>query len=83
MEIWRMAATALLVLFGGILVLVVMAQARDRKGRSRGDVVRNGAIASAVLVVAILCVALWLPSTVAWGLVAAAGIAVAVLTMVD
>ncbi|MCP2332740.1 hypothetical protein G443_003010 [Actinoalloteichus cyanogriseus DSM 43889] len=78
-----MAATALLVLFGGILVLVVMAQARDRKGRSRGDVVRNGAIASAVLVVAILCVALWLPSTVAWGLVAAAGIAVAVLTMVD
>ncbi|WP_016696653.1 hypothetical protein [Actinoalloteichus spitiensis] len=83
MEIWRMAATALLVLFGGILVLVVMAQARDRKGRSRGDVARNGAIASAVLVVAVLGVALWLPSTVAWGLVAAAGIAVAVLTMVD
>ncbi len=78
-----MAATALLVLFGGILVLVVMAQARDRKGRSRGDVARNGAIASAVLVVAVLGVALWLPSTVAWGLVAAAGIAVAVLTMVD
>ncbi|SEQ32943.1 hypothetical protein SAMN05216188_102784 [Lentzea xinjiangensis] len=83
METWRIIATSLFALGGLVLVLVAMAQVRDRKRSQRVEVVRAGLIGLVAVVVVTACIALWLPSVVAWGLVAATAMAVLFITMVD
>ena len=83
METWRIIATSLFALGGLVMVLVAMAQVRDRKHNRRADVLQAGLIGLVVVVVVTASIALWLPSVVAWALVAATAIAVLFLTMVD
>ena len=83
METWRIIATSLFGLGGLVMVLVAMAQVRDRKHSHREDVVKAGLIGLVIVAVITLSIALWLPSVVAWALVAATAIAVLFLTMVD
>jgi len=83
METWRIIATALFAVGGLVLVLVAMAQVRDRKHSQRVQVVQAGLVGLVVVVVLTASIALWLPSVVAWALVAATAMAVLFLTMVD
>ena len=83
METWRIVATSLFALGGLVLVLVAMAQVRDRKHSRRPQVVQAGIIGLVVVVVVTASIALWLPPVVAWALVAATAMAVLFLTMVD
>ena len=83
METWRIIATSLFAAGGLVMVLVAMAQVRDRKHSQRTEVVQAGLIGLVVVGVITLSIALWLPSVVAWALVAATAIAVLFLTMVD
>lgn len=83
METWRIIATSLFGAGGLVMVLVAMAQVRDRKHSHREDVLRAGLIGLVVVAVITVSIALWLPSVVAWALVAATGMAVLFLTMVD
>ncbi|MDX8143834.1 hypothetical protein SK854_17035 [Lentzea sp. BCCO 10_0061] len=83
METWRIIATSLFALGGLVMVLVAMAQVRDRKHSRRTEVIQAGLIGLVVVAVITASIALWLPSVVAWALVAATAIAVLFLTMVD
>ncbi len=83
METWRAVATGLFVLGGLVMVLVAMAQVRDRKGTSHAEVVRSGVIGLAVVAVIATAIAFWLPSVVTWGVVAATAMAVFFITMMD
>jgi uncharacterized membrane protein len=83
METWRTVATGLFVLGGLVMVLVAMAQVRDRKRTTHAEVVRAGLIGLAVVAVLAALIAFWLPSVVAWALVAATAMAVFFLTMMD
>ncbi|MFJ8959889.1 hypothetical protein ACIRG5_10900 [Lentzea sp. NPDC102401] len=83
METWRIIATSLFAVGGLVMVLVAMAQVRDRKHSRRTEVVQAGLIGLVVVAVITASIALWLPSVVAWALVAATAIAVLFLTMVD
>ncbi|RJQ74130.1 hypothetical protein D5S17_23725 [Pseudonocardiaceae bacterium YIM PH 21723] len=83
METWREIATGLFVLGGLVLVLVAMAQARDRKGGAKGDVLRAGLIALVVLGVLTLVIATVATKTIAWALVAAVGMIVGTVLFID
>lgn len=83
METWRAVATGLFVLGGLVMVLVAMAQVRDRKGATRAEVVRAGVIGLAVVAVVATTIAYWLPSVVSWAVVAATAMAVFFITMMD
>jgi uncharacterized membrane protein len=83
METWRIIATGLFGVGGLVMVLVAMAQVRDRKHSQRVDVVKAGLIGLVVVAVITVSIALWLPSVVAWALVAATAMAVFFLTMMD
>ncbi|WP_086668177.1 hypothetical protein [Lentzea kentuckyensis] len=83
METWRIIATGLFGVGGLVMVLVAMAQVRDRKHSQRKEVVQAGLIGLVVVAVITLSIALWLPSVVAWALVAATAMAVLFLTMAD
>lgn len=83
METWRIVATSLFGVGGLIMVLVAMAQVRDRKHSSHVEVVRAGLIGLLVVGVVAINIATWLPSVVSWGLVAATALAVFFLTMMD
>jgi hypothetical protein len=83
METWRAVATGLFVLGGLVMVLVAMAQVRDRRGTSHAEVVRAGVIGLAVVAVVASMIAFWLPSVVTWGVVAATAMAVFFITMMD
>ncbi|MFF5099465.1 MULTISPECIES: hypothetical protein [Actinosynnema] len=89
METWRVVATGAFIVGGLVLVLVGMAQVRDRvRRRSEQDAkhaqVLRAALIGLVAVAAVaLLIALWLPSTVAWALVAANALAIVFLTTAD
>jgi hypothetical protein len=83
METWRIIATSLFAVGGLVMVLVGMAQVRDRKHSQRIEVLRAGLIGLAIVAVITASIAWWLPSVVAWALVAATAMAVLFLTMVD
>ena len=83
METWRIIATSLFAVGGLVMVLVAMAQVRDRKHSRRTEILQAGLIGLVVVAVITASIALWLPSVVAWALVAATAIAVLFLTMVD
>lgn len=83
METWRIIATSLFGVGGLVMVLVAMAQVRDRKHSERKEVVQAGLIGLVVVAVITLSIGLWLPSVVAWALVAATAMAVLFLTMAD
>lgn len=83
METWRAVATGLFVLGGLVMILVAMAQVRDRRGAAHAEVVRAGVIGLAVVAVVATAIAYWLPSTVTWGVVAATAMAVFFITMMD
>jgi hypothetical protein len=83
METWRAVATGLFVLGGLVMVLVAMAQVRDRRGATRAEVARAGVIGLAVVAVVATTIAYWLPSVVSWAVVAATAMAVFFITMMD
>jgi hypothetical protein len=83
MDTWRVVATSSFGVGGLVMVLVAMAQARDRRGSSHREVIRAGLIALAVVALIALQIATWLPSVVSWGVVAATAIAVFFVTLVD
>jgi hypothetical protein len=83
METWRAVATGLFILGGLVMVLVAMAQVRDRRGTSHAEVVRAGVIGLAVVAVVASAIAFWVPSVVAWAVVAATAMAVFFITMMD
>ncbi|MGW6934962.1 hypothetical protein ACWGE0_33200 [Lentzea sp. NPDC054927] len=83
METWRIIATSLFGVGGLVMVLVAMAQVRDRKHSQRVEVIQAGLIGLVIVVVVTASIALWLPSVVAWALVAATAMAVLFLTMAD
>ena len=83
METWRIIATGAFVVSGLVLVLVAMAQVRDRKHSQRVQVWQAGLIGLALVAVLTVGIAFWLPSVVAWALVAATAAAVLFITMVD
>jgi len=83
METWRIIATSLFGVGGLVMVLVAMAQVRDRKHSRHADVVRAGLIGLVIVAVITVSIALWLPSVVSWALVAATAMAVFFLTMMD
>ena len=81
METWRVIAGVLIGFGGLILVLLAMAQTRDRKGATNSTVALSGAIS--LTVVALLCVLSLtvLPGPVVWGVVAAVGVVNTVLLL--
>ncbi|MER5268493.1 hypothetical protein ABTZ99_41015 [Actinosynnema sp. NPDC002837] len=83
METWRIVATSAFLLGGLVMILVGMAQARDRKGAKRPDVMRALLIGAVVVAVVAVLIAYVLPSVLAWGVVAATAIAVVFVTMWD
>ncbi|CCH27611.1 hypothetical protein ABZ816_07930 [Actinosynnema sp. NPDC047251] len=83
METWRIVAAGSFIVGGLIMVLVGMAQARDRKHAQASDVWRAALIGLAAVAVIALLIAYLLPSVAAWGIVAATAIAVVFVTMMD
>ncbi|MEU7475104.1 hypothetical protein AB0A63_03915 [Lentzea sp. NPDC042327] len=83
METWRVIATGAFAVGGLVLVLVAMAQVRDRKHSQRVQVRQAGLIGLVVVALVTLGIAFFLPSVVAWALVAATAMAVLFLTLVD
>lgn len=81
METWRVIAGVLIGFGGLILVLLAMAQTRDRKGATNSTVALAGAIS--LTVVTLLCVLSLtvLPGPVVWGVVAAVGVVNTVLLL--
>jgi hypothetical protein len=80
-ETWRLIAGVLIAGGGLILVLLAMAQTRDRKGSTGGQVALAGAISFVVL--ALLCVLSLtvFPGPLVWGLVVAVGVINTVLLL--
>ncbi|MCC8248162.1 hypothetical protein [Saccharothrix luteola] len=83
METWRIVATSAFLLGGLVMILVGMAQARDRKGAKRPDVMRALLVGAVIVAVVAVLIAYVLPSVLAWGVVAATAIAVVFVTMWD
>ncbi|MEU4801188.1 hypothetical protein [Actinosynnema sp. NPDC023587] len=83
METWRIVAAGSFIVGGLIMVLVGMAQARDRKNARGADVWRAALIGLGVVAVVAVLIAYVLPSVAAWGIVAATAIAVLFVTMMD
>ncbi|MEU4763764.1 hypothetical protein AB0H12_10945 [Actinosynnema sp. NPDC023794] len=83
METWRIVATSAFLLGGLVMILVGMAQARDRKGAKRSDVMRALLVGAVIVAVVAVLIAYVLPSVLAWGVVAATAIAVVFVTMWD
>lgn len=79
MDTWRIIATSLLGLGGIVMTLVFMAQARDRRGSTHGDVIRVALISLAVFAVLCALTATVLPDTIVWGLVVAIAIVIVLL----
>lgn len=83
METWRIVATSAFLLGGLVMILVGMAQARDRKGARGSDVWRALLVGAVIVALIAVLIAYVLPSVVAWGIVAATAIAVVFVTMMD
>ena len=83
METWRIIATSLLAAGGVVLVLVTMAQARERRGSTTGGVALAGVIAFVAMLVLCLLSVTVLPSGLVWSLVVALGVIVSVLVLVS
>ncbi|GGP36370.1 hypothetical protein [Saccharothrix coeruleofusca] len=89
METWRVVATCAFVAGGLVLVLVGMAQVRDRtrtrgqRRTKRAEVLRAGLLGLVLVAVVALLIAYLLPSVVAWGVVAATVMLVVFITTVD
>nr|CTQ94327.1 hypothetical protein [Kibdelosporangium sp. MJ126-NF4] len=72
----------MLIGFGGlILVLLAMAQTRDRKGATNSTVALAGAISLTVVVLLCVLSLTVLPGPVVWGIVAAVGVVNTVLLL--
>jgi hypothetical protein len=82
-ETWRIVATSAFLLGGLVMILVGMAQARDRKGARKSDVTRALLVGAVVVAVVAVLIAYVLPSVVAWGVVGATALAVVFVTMMD
>lgn len=82
-ESWRIIATVLFAIGGIVLVLVTMAQARDRKGSTGAQVAISGAVAFTLIVIVGLLIATTLPIGATWTLVAITGGIATFLVLVD
>ena len=76
-EGWRLIAGALLAMSGIVLMLLVMAKARERHGRA-ADAAIAGAVSFVSLGILVLLVLLVLPAAVVWSVVVLVGATVTV-----
>ena len=81
MGLERVIAAALLVVFGIVLVLYVMANARERKGSTNGSVAVAGAIALVVLILLTVLLLTVLPVWLVWTLVVVVAATVTVMAV--
>ncbi|MET0235318.1 MAG: hypothetical protein ABW224_11810, partial [Kibdelosporangium sp.] len=81
METWRVIAGALIGFGGLILVLLAMAQTRDRKGSTNSSVALAGVISFTLVVLLCVLSLTVLSGPVVWGLVAAVGVVNTVLLL--
>jgi hypothetical protein len=79
-EGWRLIAGALLAMSGIVLMLLVMAKARERQGRA-ADAAIAGAVSFVVVAILVLLVLLVLPALVVWSLVVLVGATVTVMML--
>ena len=71
METWRIIATCLAAFGGVIMTLLMTGKTRDRRDSTAGDIARVALWSSLFFAVLCLFIALVLPGTVVWGIVAA------------
>jgi hypothetical protein len=83
MEAWRLIAAALIAAGGVVLVLFVMARARERGGSTTGQVALAGAITFTVLSVLCVLVVTVLAPWLTWSLVILVGLTVTVMLVAD
>jgi hypothetical protein len=81
METWRVIAGVLIAIGGVILVLLAMAQTRDRKGATNSSVALSGAISATIVVLLCVLSLTVLPGQVVWVIVALVGVANTVLLL--
>jgi hypothetical protein len=79
-EGWRLIAGALLAMSGIVLMLLVMAKARERHGRA-ADAAIAGAVSFVILGILVLLVLLVLPAAVVWSVVVLVGATVTVMML--
>jgi hypothetical protein len=70
-ETWRIIATCLAAFGGVIMTLLMTGKTRDRRDSTAGDIARVAAWSSLFFAALCLLIALALPATVVWGIVAA------------
>jgi hypothetical protein len=80
-ETWRLFPGALLIVSGVVLVLYVMARARERDEATGGTVAVAGSIAFTVLVLLTVFTLTVFPVWLAWLLVALVGVTVSVMML--
>ncbi len=81
MEGWRLIAAALNLVSGVVMVLLVMAKVRERKGSTAGTVALAGAITLTVLALLTVLVLTALPAALVWISVAILGVTVTVMVL--
>jgi hypothetical protein len=80
-EAWRLIAAALLAAGGLVLVLLVMAKVRERRGATGGTVALAGVITLTVLALLCLLVATVLAPWLSWAVVILVGATVTVMML--
>jgi hypothetical protein len=80
-ETWRIFATAVFAVFGVVLVLIVMAKARDHRNNS-GTVATAGAVTLTILILVGVVMLTVLPAVLTWGIDAVLVAAVSVMLLV-
>lgn len=80
-ETWRIIATTLLAISGILAVMMVMADVRERRHGTGGQVATAGAISFAGLLVVGVLVLTVLPSWLAWGIVVVVSAGVGMLML--
>lgn len=81
MEFWRIIATVLMTLSGGLLVVGSVGQVRDNLHRRGGHIARTALSELATLAIMVVLVATVLPAMVCWALIVAS-VLIATILMV-
>lgn len=81
MEGWRLIAAALNLVSGVVLVLLIMAKVRERKGSTAGTVALAGTITFTALALLTVLGLTVLPAALVWISVALLGVTVSVMVL--
>ena len=81
MDAWRLIAAALLAAGGLVLVLLIMAKVRERRGATAGTTALAGIITLTLLALLCLFTATVFPAWLAWSVVVLVGATVSVMML--